>query len=130
MFRRNRTPFAMSPVIHRVFAIIWLVFTFQLLLGSQAAGASALGFKRLTTNGRVNPLGIPASDISLGWSATSTVRGTKQQTYQVRIGTGAGLQDVWDSGQVQSSRQVGVTLPSTVSLQPATRYYWQVKIWD
>lgn len=99
-----------------------------LLLGHQSV--FGLAVDRLTTNGRVNPLGIPASDISFGWSATSASRGTMQQAYQVRVGTSAGLQDVWNSGQVQSERQVGVVLPSTVLLQPATRYYWQVRIWD
>lgn len=46
------------------------------------------------------------------------------------MGTGAGLQDLWDSGEIASARQVDVALPSSVILAPATRYYWQVKIRD
>jgi alpha-L-rhamnosidase len=100
------------------------------VISAQGMGAPILGFGQLTTNGRVNPLGIPASDISFGWSVTCDTRGTEQEAYQVIVGTGVGLQDVWDSGQVVSSHQVGVLLPSSVQLQSATRYYWQVRIWD
>ncbi|HZS53706.1 MAG TPA: family 78 glycoside hydrolase catalytic domain [Bryobacteraceae bacterium] len=111
-------------------AILCITLTFHLLLSVQVFGASSLAVKKVTINGRVNPLGISALDISFGWSATSDARGTQQQAYQVRVGTNAGLQDVWDSGLIQSARQVAVSLPSSVQLQPATRYYWQVRIWD
>jgi alpha-L-rhamnosidase len=100
------------------------------LLEGQGFGASSLSINKATTNGRVNPLGIAASDISFGWSASSALRGTKQQAYQIWVGTTPGVHDIWDSGQVQSERQVSVVLPSGVSLQAATRYYWQVKLWD
>ena len=109
--------------------VLWTVM-FQLLVSAQGAGAAALVFKQLTTNSRVNPLGIPVSDISFGWSVTSDTRGTAQQSYQVIVGTDVGLQNIWDSGQVASPCQVGVILPSAIVLQPATRYYWQVRIWD
>jgi alpha-L-rhamnosidase len=99
-----------------------------LLLGHQSVFGIAVD--QLTTNGRANPLGIGAGDISFGWTATSSQRGTNQQAYQIRVGTSAASQDVWDSGQVQSARQVDVTLPSSIHLQPATRYYWQVLVWD
>lgn len=78
----------------------------------------------------MNPLGIPAGNISFSWTATSPDRGVVQQAYQIRVGTGTGLQDIWDSGQVASDRQVDVTLPSSIQLEPATRYFWQVKILD
>jgi fibronectin type 3 domain-containing protein len=129
-FRKSRSSRSVHTQVFRALVIVSLAFMLPLLLSAQGMGASSLSFKRLTTNGRVNPLGIPASDISFGWSAASDSRGTKQQAYQVRVGTSAGLQDVWDSGQIQSERQVGVSPPSSVRLQPATRYYWQVRIWD
>jgi alpha-L-rhamnosidase len=107
-----------------------LLVAFQLALDCQALAASSLAIDRVTTDGRVNPLGIAASDISFGWSATSALRGTKQKAYQIWVGTKPGLKDVWDSGQLQSERQVAVVLPPAVTLQPATRYHWQVRIWD
>jgi alpha-L-rhamnosidase len=94
------------------------------------SGAQTLAISRLTTNGRENPLGIPAGNISFSWASVSSNRGVVQQSYQIRVGTGAGLQDVWDSGEIASARQVDVALPSNIPLAPATRYYWQVKIRD
>jgi len=86
--------------------------------------------QRNTVNGRVNPLGIGASDISLSWAAGSTGYGYTQTAYQVRVGTTVGGGDIWDSGRVTSDRQLDVTLPTDVKLSPATRYHWQVRTWD
>ena len=84
----------------------------------------------MTTNGRVNPLGIGGDDLSLAWGIESEARGTVQSAYHVRVGTTESGADVWDSGRVASDRQIDIALPATVWLRPATRYYWQVKIWD
>lgn len=122
------------PSILRQHAIGWLaLFGFALLALSPVFGQgtpSTLAIERTATNGRVNPLGIPAGNISFSWAAISPDRGVIQQTYQIRVGTGAGLQDIWDSGEIASARQVDVALPSAIQLAPATRYYWQVKIRD
>lgn len=93
------------------------------------SGAQTLSIARLTTNGRENPLGIPAGNISFSWAASSPDRGVVQQAYQIRVGTAAGLSDIWDSGQVTSARQVDVALPTSIQLASATRYHWQVRIW-
>lgn len=105
--------------------LIWLA------LGvTQLFAAGELAIQRLTTNGRVNPLGIAAADVSFGWSATAEARGVSQQSYQIRVGTAPGQQDIWDSGEVQSARQVDIVLPSSIPLSPATRYHWQSRIRD
>ncbi len=93
--------------------------------------AWALSVEQMTTNGRVNPLGIAADDISFAWAIGSDAhaRGVMQSAYQVRVGTTEGGSDVWDSGHVASDRQVDVILPANRHLAPATRYYWQVKVW-
>jgi alpha-L-rhamnosidase len=90
----------------------------------------ALGLERLTTNGRTNPLGIPSGNIAFGWVATSEERGTKQLAYQIRVGTDSDFQSVWDSGRIDSPQQVDVALPANIPLTAATRYRWQVRIWD
>lgn len=90
----------------------------------------ALSLERLTTNGRTNPLGIPAGNIAFGWVSTSGERGTKQHAYQIRVGTDSDFQSVWDSGRIESSQQVDVALPANLTLGAATRYRWQVRIWD
>jgi alpha-L-rhamnosidase len=95
---------------------------------SPDARASSVG--QMTVNGRANPLGIAADDVSLAWAIAAKERGTMQGAYQIRVGTTADGNDVWNSGRVVSDRQVDVTLPGNLHLQPVTRYFWQVKVWD
>lgn len=86
-----------------------------------------------TVNGRTDPLGIDANDLSFAWatvSKDSQARGGTQSAYQIRVGTTTSGADIWNSGRVQSDRQVDVRLPSQLQLASATRYYWQVRIWD
>ncbi len=84
----------------------------------------------MTTNGRENPLGIGGQDISLAWSLTAEARDVSQSAYQVRVGTALEQEDVWSSGRVVSDQQIDIPLPTGISLASATRYFWQVKIWD
>ena len=107
-----------------------LGLTVVLLVAGQAPDAQALSVAQMTVNGRANPLGIAADDVSLAWSIAAEVRGTVQGAYQIRVGKKATDDDVWNSGRVVSDRQVDVTLPGDLHLQPATRYFWQVKVWD
>ncbi|WP_371573231.1 family 78 glycoside hydrolase catalytic domain [Streptomyces sp. NBC_01314] len=98
---------------------------------SPAASASDSSFsiKALTTNGRVNPLGIGDEDPVFGWQSTSDRRATSQKAYEIQVGRTPGSADVWSSGKVASDRQVGVRYGGP-DLKPATRYYWRVRAWD
>ena len=91
---------------------------------------AALAITSTTTNARVNPLGIAADDVSFGWSCEAAGRGVAQTAYQIRVGREALAGDVWESGEVKSDRQVDVVLPASVKLEPATRYWWQVRVKD
>lgn len=97
-------------------------------------GDRVFSFELLTVNGRNNPLGIPADDISFAWNTTGTanaeMRGIVQSAYRIRVGTTPGGDDAWDSGRVASDRQIDIRLPSQLQLASAKRYYWQVRIWD
>ncbi|NUT99270.1 MAG: family 78 glycoside hydrolase catalytic domain [Saccharothrix sp.] len=100
------------------------------VLPSTAARAQeAFTVGGLTTNGRVNPLGIGGGVPSFGWKLTSPERGVKQTAYEVRVGKTAGAGDVWTSGTVASDRQVDVKYGGP-ALTPATRYYWSVRSYD
>ena len=92
--------------------------------------AHAFSAARLTVNGRADPLGIATDDISFAWAIDSSARGTVQTAYHVRMGTTPEGRELWDSARVSSDRQIDISPPSQISLAPATRYYWQVKIWD
>lgn len=84
----------------------------------------------MTVNGRSNPLGIAGDDISFAWAITAKERGVVQSGCQIRVGTRAGGGEVWNSGRVTSDQQVDIVLPADVRLSSATRYFWQVRIWD
>ncbi|BCU78384.1 rhamnosidase [Luteolibacter sp. LG18] len=84
----------------------------------------------MTTNGRTNPLGISGENVSFSWASATEERDMIQQGYRLRVGTTEGGAEVWDSGQVVSERQIDVVLPTSIRIQPSTRYHWQVKIRD
>lgn len=108
----------------------WRVAFAWLAAGLSAGSAWALSIGAVTTNARVNPLGIGWEDISLGWAIEADARGTVQSAYQVRLrAAGTGV-ELWDSGRVASDRQVDVRVPDGISLQSGQRYEWQVRVWD
>ena len=111
-------------------SIIRLASASVVLGFSAITDAHALSVGQMTTNGRINPLGIGGDALSLAWSIEADTRGTVQGAYRVRVGTTEGADDVWDSGRVASDRQTDIALPASRPLRPATRYYWQAKIWD
>ncbi|WP_053847203.1 alpha-L-rhamnosidase [Streptomyces sp. NRRL B-24085] len=94
-----------------------------------AAPDAPFAVKALTTNGRVNPLGIGGEDPVFGWQSMSARRATSQRAYQIQVGRTPGSADVWSSGKVASDRQVDVRYGGP-GLKAATRYYWRVRAWD
>lgn len=97
---------------------------------AQASRAGELTVTGTTTNARTHALGIDVDDVSLGWTLGARVRGAHQHAYQIRVGLEPGSAKTWDSGQVRSQQQVDVRLPASLRLQAATRYHWQVRVWD
>ncbi|OLF05212.1 hypothetical protein BLA60_37380 [Actinophytocola xinjiangensis] len=99
------------------------------LLAAPASAAGSLRVGGLTTNGRVDPLGTGGGAPQFGWMSTSDRRDVVQGAYQVRVGTRPGRADVWNSGRVASASQVDVPYAGA-ALRSATRYHWQVRVWD
>lgn len=86
----------------------------------------------LKTEYLTNPLGIDVSP-RLSWKISSDSRGFFQQAYQVVIASSPeDLEEndayLWNSGKVESSRQVGIA--PQFPLHSKTRYYWKVRVWD
>jgi alpha-L-rhamnosidase len=80
------------------------------------------------------PLGIDERRPRLSWRLACGRRGAGQRSYRVRVAASpADLADphrvLWDSGQVGSPDEVLVTYDGP-RLQSATRYHWQVDVWD
>ncbi|MFI6520316.1 family 78 glycoside hydrolase catalytic domain [Spirillospora sp. NPDC050679] len=98
-------------------------------LSPPPAGAATVTVGGLTTNGRVNPLGIAGGGPVFGWISTSARRGVTQTAYQIKVGTEPGRGNVWVSAMVKDSAQVNVAYAGP-ALAPGTRYFWQVQVWD
>jgi len=87
----------------------------------------------LTVHSTTNPLGTDILDPPLSWKIASSLKGVTQTAWQVQIATGKealqrGSADVWDSGKRDSDIQLNIR-PEGAKLQPATRYWWRVKVW-
>ncbi|MDR0795857.1 MAG: glycoside hydrolase family 78 protein [Tannerella sp.] len=80
-----------------------------------------------------NPLGIDTSSPRLTWLLDDARYGAIQNAYRIIVGTDSttvarGQGNVWDTQKV-SSGKMNVTYQGQ-ALQPFTKYYWQVKLWD
>ncbi|WP_245590597.1 glycoside hydrolase family 78 protein [Adhaeribacter aquaticus] len=81
----------------------------------------------------INPIGIDAPNPRLAWRLEDTRRGAKQTAYQVFVGTDSlavsqGRGNSWDSGKISSDANLVVYKGN--ALQPFTKYFWRVDVWD
>ena len=99
------------------------------LLGLQSA--QALEVERLRTEAVKNPVGIDVEKPMFSWRMDAgDERGVKQTAYEIAVFSDAACtEQVWTSGRVESDRQIDVAYEGD-KLQPSTRYYWTVTVWD
>ncbi len=81
-----------------------------------------------------NPLGIDVATPHLSWQSDSAERNWMQTAYQIVVSTSPSpafdaSAKVWDSGKVAAAESVGITYGG-LKLEPRTRYYWSVRVWD
>lgn len=127
---RVRRTGVLSSLVAGLAALALGVGVLSLPAAAAASGPStALRVTGLTTNARVNPVGIGGQNPSFGWQLASSLPGARQSAYQIRVGSRPGASDVWISGEVRSDRQVGVAYRGR-PLRPATRYYWSARAWN
>lgn len=87
----------------------------------------------LQTEHLENPLGIDNPAPRLSWKLNDERTGAVQTAYQLIIGTDsadvlAGKGNIWDTKK-QISDAILITY-SGQKLEPFTRYYWKVNVWD
>ncbi len=92
------------------------------------AGAANLRCEHLTT-----PIGIDAAYPRLSWLVNDDRQGAVQTAYQVWVSKDSaalanGNADSWNSGKTGNAQNL-VTYAGS-QLQPYTRYYWKVQLWD
>ena len=113
---------------------IWMLAT-ALWLGATGLWATndACTPKLLLCDYLKNPLGVDNPHPRLSWRLDDARQGAKQTAYQLLVGTDSlevvrGKADRWDTGKQASDATL---LPyAGKGLQPFTKYYWKVKVWD
>lgn len=98
-----------------------------------ASGKEVCIPEKLLCEHLANPLGIDNPNPRLGWRLQDSRQGAKQTAYRLLVGTDSmavvgGQGNMWDSNRINSSDRL-VTYEGT-ELQPFTRYYWKVLVWD
>lgn len=81
----------------------------------------------------INPLGIDNANPRLSWMLDDARQGARQTAYQIIVSTDSLKAnnengEIWNSGKKESD-QILVTYPEK-NLQPFTKYYWKVNVWD
>ena len=81
----------------------------------------------------VNPLGIDAKTPRLKWKINDQRKGAIQQAYNIYVGTDSvdvlnGKGNMWNSQKVISEEML-VSYKGK-PLEPFTKYYWTVQVWD
>ncbi|MEO7216050.1 family 78 glycoside hydrolase catalytic domain [Mucilaginibacter sp.] len=80
-----------------------------------------------------NPLGVDAMHPRLSWMLGDSRQGAKQTAYQIFVGTdsatvSSGKGESWATAKVLSSNILATYQGK--ALQPFTKYFWQVVVWD
>ena len=81
----------------------------------------------------VNPIGIDCDAPRFVWQLTGNEMGIKQTSCEIIVGTdsievASGKGNLWDSGKIKSGNSLAIY--SGKLLNPFTKYFWSVKIWD
>lgn len=108
--------------------------TFLLLLIASSSLAQTIGKPQaIRCEYLYNPLGIDAPQQRISWQLQDSRQGAVQTGYQLIAGTDSlavsqGKGNCWQTGQVSSAAQL--VIYKGRSLQPFTKYYYTVQIWD
>ena len=86
-----------------------------------------LKVQNLLTENLSNPIGIDVTQPRFSWQMASDKRNTLQTAYEIKLSSGK--KQVWSSGKTASDQSVHVPYGGA-PLQSATKYQWQVKVWD
>jgi alpha-L-rhamnosidase len=114
-------------------SIAWRIVLSAAAVAQQAA-VVATGPAALQVDNLKTPLGIDDPSPKFSWQLHDGANGAKQSAYQLQVATSvellqAGKPDVWDSGRVTSNQSLNIPYAGP-ALQPSTRYYWRVALWD
>ena len=114
----------------------WAIANTATTAGYRHAGVTANTAPPATVTGLqcehlVTPIGIDAAHPRLSWQLSDNRNGARQTAYQIRVSTDSLTLDtkpLWTSGKINSANIMSSF--SGKALQPFTRYYWSVEVWD
>jgi len=81
----------------------------------------------------VNPIGLDAELPRFTWKIADKSNGAKQSAYRILVGEDSlavvkGSGDTWDSGKL--AKDVNLETYVGKALEPFTKYFWKVLVWD
>jgi len=105
-----------------------------LRLGAATPPVGFVGPVELRVDELKTPLGIDDVAPRFSWQLRDPARGARQTAYEVHVASRlellrSGKADVWESGRIESAQSLDVRYAGP-ALQPSTRYFWRVKVWD
>jgi len=114
--------------MNRVIILLLLVLLAHLHLSAQVEVVN------LKCEYMKNPMGVDMSDPRFYWQLSSDVEGQFQKAYRIVVATSEELLqtdkgDMLDSGKKKSGQNTHIAYNGK-ALEPATSYFWKVKIWD
>jgi alpha-L-rhamnosidase len=114
--------------LHFVFFLILFYTT-----GCSIKSDSTLIVQQIKCNGAENPAGTPRIP-DFSWILSSGIRGAEQTAYQLIVSSDQKSSEkskgiVWNSGKIVSAENAWIKY-SGPELQPGTRYFWRIRVWD
>jgi len=94
--------------------------------------AQDLSLKDLTTDHKVNPIGIENRNPRFSWKITGSGHNIRQTAYSIKVYSDESFSNskiVWQSGRIDSEESVLQEYKGP-ELKSGQKYYWQVRIWD
>ena len=112
--------------------IIVFISVFSLL--QTVVLSQKLSVEQLRCEYRENPYGLEVKHPRLGWSLVSLQSGVVQTAYRILVADDKSLLEknmgnYWDSKKISSAQSQQVEYAGK-ALQPASKYYWKVIVWD
>ena len=99
-------------------------------LFSFESGNADLKVKRLRTEGLSNPIGMDVTAPKFSWQSGSDQRGVLQEAYEVNVYSDKNKETViWSSGRIDTAKCIDIVYEG-LNLQPSSRYFWDVTVWD
>ena len=93
-----------------------------------------LSIERTLVENRKNAVGLDTEQPRFTWIIQSNERQVLQTAYEIKVSDDPGdlengVNLVWSTGRVESSQSVHITYEGK-ALEPGTRYFWMVRVWD